>query len=39
MPSADLFMIKSEVLNAYDGTSNIKFVRLEPEEWNKEIIK
>ena len=39
MPNADLFMIKSEVLNAYDGTSNIKFVRLEPEEWNKEIIK
>lgn len=39
MPSDDLFMIKSEVLNAYDGTSNIKFVRLEPEEWNKEIIK
>ena len=39
MPSSDLFMIKSEVLSAYDGTSNIKFVRLEPEEWNKEIIK
>lgn len=39
MPSEDLFMMKSEVLNAYDGTSNIKFVRLEPEEWNKEIIK
>lgn len=39
MPSADLFMMKSEVLNAYDGTSDIKFVRLEREEWNKEIIK
>lgn len=39
MPSEDLFMMKSEVLSAYDGTSNIKFVRLEPEEWNKEIIK
>lgn len=39
MPTDDLFMIKSEVLSAYDGTSDIKFVRLEPEEWNKEIIK
>lgn len=39
MPSEDLFMMKSEVLSAYDGTSNIKFVRLEREEWNKEIIK
>lgn len=39
MPSDDLFMIKSEVLSAYDGTSDIKFVRLEPEVWNKEIIK
>ena len=39
MPTDDLFMIKSEVLSAYDGTSDIKFVRLEPEEWTKEIIK
>lgn len=39
MPTDDLFMIKSEVLKAYDGTSDIKFVRLEPEEWTKEIIK
>ena len=39
MPETSLFMIKSEVLSAYDGTSDIKFVRLEPEEWTKEIIK